>query len=99
VQLNERLDTSQRASAPLDVDAANIKPNHQYPQFWETNAMFNDSWTVTYAGALRGQRVLDVGAGTALRPHIPFVFVNHFLQDMHASRLCLHCMEVLLGGH
>ncbi len=37
----------------------------EFAKFWEEHAMFADSWTAVHAGAFRGKKVLDVGAGYA----------------------------------
>lgn len=64
------------ASAPLKEAAkdATFGSPADLATFWESNAMFSDAWTAVHAGAFRGKKVLDVGAGYARQS---FVFALH----------------------
>lgn len=64
------------ANAPLKVQASDetFSSPAEFAKFWESKAMFADAWTAVHAGAFRGKKVLDVGAGYARQS---FVFALH----------------------
>jgi hypothetical protein len=64
------------AKAPLNDGRADetFSSPAEFAKFWESNAMFTDAWTAVHAGAFRGKKVLDVGAGYARQS---FVFALH----------------------
>ena len=65
-----------RAKAPLNDGRSDetFSSPAEFAKFWESNAMFTDAWTAVHAGAFRGKKVLDVGAGYARQS---FVFALH----------------------